>query len=68
MVCTPCVTTSIGTFARIPHFTVAESTTAQQHVDRMNDAFDYMELEDETIKMRMFAQTLGGDPRNGLKS
>ena len=28
--------------SRIPHFTGAESTTTQHHVDRMNDAFDYM--------------------------
>ena len=44
--------------SRIPHFTRAESTTAQQHVDRMNDAFDYMELEEETMKVRMFSQSL----------
>ena len=35
--------------SRIPHFKGAESTTAQQHVDRKNDAFDYMELEEETM-------------------
>ena len=31
--------------SRIPHFTGAEATTAQQHVDRISDAFDYMEVE-----------------------
>ena len=31
--------------SKIPHFIGAESTTGQQHVDRMNDAFDYMEIE-----------------------
>ena len=38
--------------SRIPHFTEVESTTTQLHVDRMNDAFDYMELEEETMNMR----------------
>ena len=54
--------------SRIPHFTEVESTTAQQHVDRMNDAFDYMELNEETMKMRMFAQSLGGEAKNGSKT
>ena len=39
--------------SKIPHFTGNESTTAQQHVEELNDAFDYMEIEDETIKMRL---------------
>ena len=43
-----------------PHFIGTESTNTQQHVDKMNDAFDYMEIEEETIKMRIFAQSLGG--------
>ena len=46
--------------SKIPHFIGKESTTAQ-HVDRMEDAFDYMEIEEETVKMRIFAQSLGGD-------
>ena len=41
--------------SKIPHFTRNEPTTAQQHIDKMNDAFDYMEIEDETLKMRIFA-------------
>ena len=28
--------------SNIPHFTAKESTTAQHHVDRMEDSFDYM--------------------------
>ena len=28
--------------SKIPHFTGTESTTTQHHVDKMNDAFDYM--------------------------
>ena len=53
--------------SRIPHFTGAESTTSQQHVDKMNDAFDYMELDEETIKMRMFAQSPGGEAKKWFK-
>lgn len=41
--------------SKIPHFTAKESTTAQHHVDRMEDSFDYMEIDDETVKMRIFA-------------
>ena len=52
---------------RIPHFTRIESTTTQQHVDKMDDAFDYMEIEEETIKMRIFAQILGGEAKKWFK-
>ena len=31
--------------SKIPHFTGNEPTSAQQHVDIMNDTFDYMEIE-----------------------
>ena len=31
--------------SKIPHFTEKEYTIAQQHVDRMEDAFNYMEIE-----------------------
>ena len=47
--------------SKIPHFPAKEPTTAQQHVDKMEDSFDYMEIDDETIKMRIFAQSLGGE-------
>ena len=33
----------------------------------MEDAFDYMEIEDETIKMRIFAQILGGEVKKWFK-
>ena len=52
----------------IPHFTEAKSITAQHHIDRINDAFDYMELEEETMKMRMFAQSLRGEAKKWFKS
>ena len=54
--------------SKIPHFTGKESTTAQHHVDRMEDAFDYMEIEEETVKMRIFAQILGGDVKKWFKN
>ena len=40
---------------------------AQHHVDRMEDYFDYMEIDDETVKMRIFAQRLGGDVKKCFK-
>ena len=54
--------------SKIPHFTGKESTIAQHHVDRMEDAFDYMEIEEETVKMRIFAQILGGDVKKWFKN
>ena len=33
----------------------------------MNDAFDYMELEEETMNMRMFSQSLGGEAKKWFK-
>ena len=53
--------------SKIPHFTGKESSTSQHHVDRMEDAFDYMEIEEETIKMRIFAQSLGGEVKKWFK-
>ena len=54
--------------SKIPHFTRKESTTSQHHVDRMEDAFDYMEIEEETVKMRIFAQSFGGDVKKWFKN
>ena len=54
--------------SKIPHFTGKESTTTQHHVDRMEDAFDYMEIEEETVNMRIFAQSLGGDVKKWFKN
>ena len=34
----------------------------------MNEAFDYMEIEEETMKMRMFAQILGGEAKKWFKN
>ena len=54
--------------SKITHFTGKESTTAQHHVDRMEYAFDYMEIAEETVKMRIFAQSLGGDVKKWFKN
>ena len=54
--------------SKIPNFTAKEFTTAQHHVDRMEDSFDYMEIDDDTVKMRIFAQSLGGDVKKWFKS
>ena len=32
----------------------------------MNDVFDLQELDEIDVKMRLFAQSLGGDVKNGL--
>ena len=34
----------------------------------MEDAFDYMEIEEEKIKMRIFAQSLGEDVKKWFKN
>ena len=34
----------------------------------MEDSFDYMEIDDDTVKMRIFAQSLGGDVKKWFKS
>ena len=34
----------------------------------MEDSFYYMEIDDETIKMRIFAQSLGGEVKKWFKS
>ena len=33
----------------------------------MEDSFDYMEIDDETVKMRIFAQSLGGEVKKWFK-
>ena len=44
----------------IPLYDASGTTTASQHVDKMNDYFDRDEIDDETVKLRLFAQSLGG--------
>ena len=37
--------------SKTPHFTGVDSATPQQHVDKMNDAFDYQEIEESSIEI-----------------
>ena len=42
-------------------------TTASQHVDKLDDYFDRHEIDDEYVKIRLFAQSLGGEARKWFK-
>lgn len=44
------------------------SHTSQQHVDIMNDVFDLHEVVEADVKMRLFAQSLGGDVKKWFRS
>ena len=41
--------------SKIPLYDASNVTTASQHVDKMNDYFDRNEIDDETVKVRLFA-------------
>ena len=43
------------------------ATATSQHVDKMNDYFDRNEIVDETVKLRLFSQSLGGEARKWFK-
>ena len=53
--------------SKIPLYDASSSTTAQQHVDRINEYFDRQEIDDESIKIRMFSQSLEGEERKWFK-
>jgi hypothetical protein len=53
---------------RIPQFDGIGSMTTQQHVDKMNDFFDLQEVDEEDVKMRLFAQSLNGEVRKWIKA
>ena len=42
--------------------------SARQHMDRFDDFTDLEEVDYEDVKMRLFAQSLYGKPRNGLET
>lgn len=46
--------------SKIVTFDNTGAYTSQRHVDRMNDVFDLQELDEANVKMRLFAQSLGG--------
>ena len=54
--------------SKIPLYDASGATTTSQHVDKMNDYFDRSEIDDETVKLRLFAQSLGGEARKWFKS
>ena len=54
--------------SKIPLYDASGTITAQIHVDKMNDYFDRNEIDDETIKLRLFSQILGGEARKWFKS
>lgn len=53
--------------SKIPLYDASSSTRAQQHVNKMDDYFDRQQIDDETVKLRMFAQSLGGETRKWFK-
>ena len=46
--------------SKIPLYDASNATTASQHVDKMNDYFDRNEIDDDSVKLRLFSQILGG--------
>ena len=53
--------------SKIPLYDSSNATTGSQHVDNMNDYFDKNEIDDDSIKLRLFAQILGGEVRKWFK-
>lgn len=53
--------------SKIMTFDNTGAYTAQQHVDRMNDVFDLQEVDEADVKMRLFAQSLGGDVKKWFR-
>ena len=53
--------------SKIPLYDASNATTASQHVDKMNDYFDRNEIDDDSIKLRLFSQSLGGEVRKWFK-
>ena len=50
--------------SKIPLYDASNAMNASQHVDKMNDYFDKNEIDDDSIKLRLFAQSLGGEVRD----
>ena len=53
--------------SKIPLYDANNTTTASQHVDKMDDYFDRNEIDDDSVKLRLFAQSLGGEVRKWFK-
>jgi len=54
--------------ARIPTWGGDEEITAEEHVDKFNEFIDREEVDDEDVKLRLFAQTFIGEVRKWLKA
>ena len=53
--------------SKIPLYDASNTITASQHVDKMNDYFDRNEIDDDSIKLILFSQSLGGEVRKWFK-
>ena len=63
----PLVNLSQDYQSKIPLYDASNATTTSQHVDKMNDYFDRNEIDDESVKLRLFAQSLRGEVRKWFK-
>jgi hypothetical protein len=53
---------------RIPQFDGIGALNAQKHVDKMNDYFDFQEVDEEDVQMRLFAQSLTDEVKKWFKT
>lgn len=55
--------------SKIPLFDgTPQNITTQQHVDKMEDFFDLHEIDEESVTMRLFVQTFGGEVRKWFRN
>ena len=54
--------------SKIPIFDATQSTTSQQHVDKMNEFFDLHEVEAENVTTRLFVQSFRGEVRKWFRA
>jgi len=54
--------------ARIPTWGGDEEITVEEHVDRFNDFANREEVDDEDVKLKLFAQTFIGEVRKWFKA
>jgi hypothetical protein len=51
----------------LPQFDGIRPLNAQKHVDKMNDYFDFQEVDEADVQMRLFAQILTGEVKKWFK-
>ena len=54
--------------SKITYFDSTGSLTALQHIKKMQDYFESYEIDDNTVRMRIFVQSLSGDVRTWFRS